>query len=553
MYKIFHRKKVNRIEIIVLLMILVLTGCGSKSSPMPSSDGSYQAGSKYEDSAKESDLQSAQGDEKEHTIGGEDLVAVTLEGGSGRASIESPAKVIWNDEGGVIQIRWSSSHYDYMIVDDVTYLPVSIDGGSLFEVPINEKTASLEVIADTTAMGTPHEIAYTIRFAWEDTVFSGVAVDGDSGMEMSNEIPEPPMMLGSDRIEKTGQETVRYAKQFRIDLYEKYKLISIAGNDHRFLLIPEGSPVPDGLSEDIFALQMPVDRIYLAASSGMQMFERCGAIDHIGFCSLEADEWYEDSVRSSMEQGEIRYAGKYSAPDYEQIRAGGCELTIENMMIFHAPEIKEQLELLGIPVLIDRSSYEDSPQGRMEWIRLYGTLTDHLDVADRIFAEQIDRIDSVITNRAASETDAGPTVIFFSIDSGGNAVVRGDSDYINSMIRMAGGTVPDYGHSKEETDKDAGGGSGKSTYVIQMEAFYTVAAKADYLIYNGTIEGEIESLQELGEKSPLLMNCDACQNQRVYACSGNLYQSSMELGDFVADLRNMMDQKQEFCFLKPLN
>lgn len=75
-----------------------------------------------------------------------------------------------------------------------------------------------------------------------------------------------------------------------------------------------------------------------------------------------------------MQTGRIAYAGKYSAPDYERILTAECGLAVENTMIYHTPEVKEQLERFGIPVLVERSSYESSPLARMEWIKLYGIL-----------------------------------------------------------------------------------------------------------------------------------------------------------------------------------
>ena len=75
-----------------------------------------------------------------------------------------------------------------------------------------------------------------------------------------------------------------------------------------------------------------------------------------------------------MEDGRMLYAGKYNAPDYERILSGSCDLAVESTMIYHSPEVKEQLERLGIPVLVERSSYERHPLGRMEWLKLYGVL-----------------------------------------------------------------------------------------------------------------------------------------------------------------------------------
>ena len=75
-----------------------------------------------------------------------------------------------------------------------------------------------------------------------------------------------------------------------------------------------------------------------------------------------------------MAAGNLIYAGKYSAPDYELLLSGGCTFAIENTMITHNPEVKEKLEELGIKVMIERSSYEKHPLGRLEWIKLFGVL-----------------------------------------------------------------------------------------------------------------------------------------------------------------------------------
>lgn len=91
-------------------------------------------------------------------------IEVTLEGGTGRADIESPATLTIADGAATAQITWSSSNYDYMIVGEEQYLPVSTEEGSVFEIPVDAFDYAMEVTADTTAMSEPHEIDYTIFF-----------------------------------------------------------------------------------------------------------------------------------------------------------------------------------------------------------------------------------------------------------------------------------------------------------------------------------------------------------------------------------------------------
>ena len=95
---------------------------------------------------------------------GEHTIEVTLEGGTGKASIVSPAVLRKNGDEYTAVITWSSPYYDYMIVDGQRYEPVNTEGNSVFEIPLSTLDSPLEVIADTTAMSEPHEIEYTIKF-----------------------------------------------------------------------------------------------------------------------------------------------------------------------------------------------------------------------------------------------------------------------------------------------------------------------------------------------------------------------------------------------------
>ena len=90
---------------------------------------------------------------------------VTLEGGSGRATVESPAALTVADGKMTATLVWSSPNYDYMIVDGEKYLPTNTEGNSTFEIPVSALDTALTVTADTVAMSTPHEIEYTLTFA----------------------------------------------------------------------------------------------------------------------------------------------------------------------------------------------------------------------------------------------------------------------------------------------------------------------------------------------------------------------------------------------------
>lgn len=212
---------------------------------------------------------------------------------------------------------------------------------------------------------------------------------------------------------------LKYAKNFSVDYYNGgYSLITMADKS-RYLIVPQEREIPEGIDADITVLRQPIKSIYLVATSAMCLFDDLDSLGSIRLSGTKAEDWYIPNARTKMQAGDILYAGKYSAPDYELIMTNKCSLAIESTMINHTPEVKEKLESVGIPVLTDQSSYESHPLGRTEWIKLYGVLTGKEDTAERLFNEQMAYMDEV-----TSQKNTGKTVAFFYINSSGYAVAR---------------------------------------------------------------------------------------------------------------------------------
>ena len=199
-------------------------------------------------------------------------------------------------------------------------------------------------------------------------------------------------------------------------------------------------------------------------------------------------------------------------------------------MIYHTPEVKEQLERFGIPVLVERSSYEGDPLARMEWIKLYGILLGKEEAAERVFSQQVERITPIL-----NQEPTGKTAAFFSITANDLANVRKGGDYVARMIEMAGG---DYVFA-DLTD----GGNNLSTMNLPLEDFYAGAKDADVLIYNSTIEGTVTSREQLVAKCALLADFKAVQNGNVWCTSQSFFQQSMELADLIVDLHTLFTEE----------
>lgn len=359
------------------------------------------------------------------------------------------------------------------------------------------------------------------------------SVDGSEENLQAQQNKDLPV-LNWEEMSPTGSMDLLYADQFSADYYEDGIALITIGDADQFLLLPEGVSAPDGLPASITVLHKPVKNIYLVATSAMDDFIRLDALDSIALSGTKETGWYLPEAKTAMEEGKIAYAGKYSAPDYETIVSSSCELAVESTMIYHTPEVKEQLERLGIPVLVERSSYESHPLGRMEWIRLYGLLTGK-EEADQIFQENMNALSDVLAMKPS-----GKTAAFFYVTNSGSVNVRKNGDYIAKMIDIAGGTyVPE----------NAGTGENAlSTMNMDFESFYAAAKDADVLIYNSTIDGELTTIDELCAKNQLFADFKAVKEGNVWCTGKNMFQETMGLGDMIRDMNAVFSGNREYAF-----
>ena len=352
-----------------------------------------------------------------------------------------------------------------------------------------------------------------------------------------SEAAEAPSLPGLTWVETLP---LTFATEFRVDYYEGgYKLLTI-GDGNRYLVVPEDGRAPERLDGDIRVLQQPLDRIYMAATSVMSLFDAVDGLDAIALSGTKADGWAIESAVKAMEEGRIAYAGKYSEPDYELLLGSGCDLAIESTMILHTPQVRDMIEQLGIPVFIDRSSYEDHPLGRTEWVKLYGALLNREDQAAAFFENQAKVIEDL-----KDFPNTEKTVAFFYLSSDGSAVVRSTSDYVPVMIELAGGRYV-FRDALESTDA-------RSSVSLTMEEFYAAAVDADYLIYNSNIDAGVSSIADLMGKSPLFADFRAVKSGDVWLTDSALYQATGTVGQFILDIHRMLTgDAGEMTFLRKL-
>lgn len=333
-------------------------------------------------------------------------------------------------------------------------------------------------------------------------------------------------------LEYEGSMKLKYAQQFAVDYYKGgYALISIKDGD-RFLVIPEDKDVPENMDSDIKIIKRPLKNVYMVSTSAMDLVCAIDEEKNIRLSGTKEKDWYVDKAKDAMKSGNMLYAGKYSAPDYELILSEKCELAVENTMIYHSPEVIDKLENTGVPVLVEKSSYESHPLGRMEWIKVYGVLFGKEDEAEKYFDEKTKEADRIIENVEKEQNDDRKTVAFFYITSNGAVSVRKSGDYVSKMIELAGGEYV----FKNLTDENA-----LSTMNIQMEEFYATAKDADYLIYNSAIDGELYTMDELIEKSSMLKDFKAVKNGDVWCTGKNMFQETTGIADMIVDINSIVN------------
>ncbi len=464
------------------------------------------------------------------------LVDISFEGGSGKAYIKSPVEVTKKDGKLTAKFIWSSKNYDYMLVNGIRYDNENNGGESTFTVEIDNIDEPLVVIGDTVAMSTPHEIEYLITWGEKESVQDDSA-DANGGETHKEETKKALEAAG---LSLSEEESLKFAKGFSIEKYGEYKYISIE-NSGDYLVVPEGKDIPQNLPEFVTVLKQPLDKTYLVSTSAMDLVSACDGLDMIKLSGSRQEDWYVDAVCKAMEEGNIKYAGKYRAPDYELILETGCNLAIENTMIYHEPAVKEKLLELGIPVLVETSSYEEHPMGRLEWIKLYGALFGKEKEAEDFFDKELEKVKPLLSEKP----DTGKSVVFFHVTSNGLINVRRSGDYITEMIKLAGGH-----YALEDI---AIGESALSTMNMQMEDFYAAASEADIIIYNSTIGGEIGSIDELVAKNVLFKDFKAVKESRVYCTEEKLFQQTTGIAEFMKDLSDVFsDKDRDYTYLNKL-
>ena len=348
-----------------------------------------------------------------------------------------------------------------------------------------------------------------------------------------DEINENPGEEKAGALVYKESAKLKYAKEFSIDYYEDgFIALNTVSDGRKYLLIPEGKEIPEGLDEEYVIIKCPVENIYLVSSATMDMIVELGALDTIRFSGIKSENWYVEEAKEAMKEGSIIYAGKYNKPDYETLLSKDCSLVIENTMINHSPEVLDQFNQFDIPYIVDYSSYENHPLGRVEWVKFYGALLGCEEKAEEILNKQ-----EAIVEEAEKDENTGKTVAYFYITSNNLVQVKKSSDYIPKMIEIAGGKYI-FDNLYDDSTK-------KTTINMQVEEFYNGAKDADIIIYNSSIDGGIESVDDLIKKCSFLADFKAVKEGNVWCTTNDSFQQSLSVGYMIEDMNKIFNGEED--------
>lgn len=346
------------------------------------------------------------------------------------------------------------------------------------------------------------------------------------------------------------REELEYAKQFSIVLLEGgIKRIQLSEGTSYFV-IPENCEVPSYLPKDALVIKQPFEKVFLSAPSTMVFIDQMGALQNIAMSATRVEDWSIAHAREAMEDGRIRYAGKYSAPDYEMLTNEKADLAIYSTMLNHVPEVKEKLNELGIPTFVDHSSYEEHPLGRTEWVKVYGVLFGKEKEAKELFEKQLAFLEEVKSMIKDEQGDSKkkPKMAFFGINSSGRVNARRHGDYISRMIELAGG---------EYAYQDVADATKTSfSLTMEMEVFYKETLDTDIIVYNTTISGGFEDIPSMVAAHPHLEKLPAVMAGNVWETKSNFYQDTLSHGEMILEFHKIINGTAEnemkyFRKLKP--
>lgn len=342
---------------------------------------------------------------------------------------------------------------------------------------------------------------------------------------------EPAEAKVSEELKFDHTTELKYAKNFNVYNYEEgYKLLTLKDNT-KYLVVPEGKSAPTDLNKEVTVVQLPIQNLLISSTPTTSLINAMGDLDKIKYTTQKESGWYIDEVKENMKNEKLVYIGDYKAPDYEILSANKPTMSVFSTMLDTVPEVKEKLNELEIPYMLDYASEEAHPLARVEYTKLYGSLigTSEENI-NKVFDEQVKYVDEI-----SKVEKTGKTAVIFYITSKGVLYVRNAGDYVTKMLNLAGGDYINPNLGPEETGNTKMG----------FEDFFVTCKDADFIIYIWSMGGKPETMADFTAKNELLKDFKAVKENNVWCTTPDFFQIADTLGYMIADMNKMLNSTQE--------
>lgn len=322
------------------------------------------------------------------------------------------------------------------------------------------------------------------------------------------------------------EEELQYAELFTITRYKGGYIMFDTQilEGVQYLLVPEGKSVPAELPEGTVVLQMPLTSFRFSSTSMTSLIDAIGGLDYITSVSTDIGGWYLDNVVEKMKDGEIKFSGKYSEPDYEMLLSDGVQVNVDTTMLTYKPEVMEKYDELGIAYVIEASSREAHPLGRVEWVKLWGLMMGMEEEAYTFFEEQAAAFEEIT---ALDKLDI-TAVSFYPSDE--NMNVHYDNSYYGATTVYAGCEYILFDTDEEDTTSYAKMG---------IEDFYELAKDTDYMF--SIANTQLYTMQDLIDCNEIFEDFKSVQDGNVYVFKSSFIQSAGDIVTAIAEIRQVLE------------
>lgn len=339
----------------------------------------------------------------------------------------------------------------------------------------------------------------------------------------------------------TNEDKLNYAIRYRwFNAEDGFKIFTIYDKegvlDTRLLTVPEGKKAPKNLPKDVRVVNLPLKSYLVASSPTMAILGSINSIDEVKLVTTNTKTWYIDGVQEAIDAGKMIPIGSYKAPDYETILANDPSLCVFSTML--KADVANEFDKLGVTYIRDQSAYEAEPLGRTEWVKLYGYLSGEEAQAEIVYNEQVQKMSEIKDIASNLKDNEKKKVVFMYVTSKGSIYLRLPSDYVTKMLVIAGG----------DFIKTTDGNAGSSSIKVEPEVFYSTVKDADVILYNYSTGGKPTTVDDLIDKRPsmnVIKDFKAYKNNQIWTTRANFYQSTVTLGDMIADFNEMLYGKED--------